>query len=254
MTSPISDPQVVAVPPSATPAPPSPPPSPNVDGTARSILGEDQSRTPTLELRQGVITAVNLATARCSVILGGGDVTIPNVAYLSNYKPTVGDTCWVLVNGPDLLALDRDGKFGAAAYAGLQAAEIATSQTRSSTSFGDLSTVGPQVVTTVPASGRVLIQVSSYVQVPPGVYQSGGLMGFALSGANSLSAADQTAVGGWISHGDTTQEIVLELEASKVALLTGLTPGTTTITAKYRSYRSDVAMAWKWRTLWVLPL
>lgn len=253
MTSP-AEPQTADQPPSATPAPPAPPPPANVDGTARSILGEDQSRTPTLELRQGVVTATDLANARCTVILGGGDTAIPTVAFLSNYKPTVGDTCWVLVNGPDLLALDRDGKFGSAAYAGLKSVTVDNWEHRTSTSYGDLTTFGPQVVTTVPASGQLLVQISGYIRTLDAYYQDGGAISFSLSGANTLAASDRNMLSAWVSHGDQGNYVLVENTSSRVVLLTGLNPGQTTVTVKYKSWRADTDVGFQYRSLWVLPL
>lgn len=77
------------------------------DRLARAIRGEQPVRSPTLELRQGQISAVDSANQRVSITLGGGSTVIPSVSHLASYLPLVGDTCWVLVNGPDLFVLDR---------------------------------------------------------------------------------------------------------------------------------------------------
>lgn len=86
------------------------------DRTARAITGKtDQAvQAPTAELRQGVITAVDTVNQRVDVALGGDTTSIPGVVHLDAYLPVVGDTCYVLVNGPDLLVLDRHSAPGQA--------------------------------------------------------------------------------------------------------------------------------------------
>lgn len=293
----------------ASPAPdtsPQPVPSPALDQTAAAMTdGGSTVTSPTLELRQCVVTAVDLAAATCSVAIGGDDASaaVPNVHYLSNYKPTVGDTCWVLVNGPDLLAMDRDGKFGAAAWAGMGSAFIATQETRASGTYGDLATVGPVVAGTIPASGRLLVCVSADVASPLSTGYDDAWMSFAVTGASTIAASDQNALmcvtnsqsfssystgvgggGNFHSHsfsgsgsdsagtvfisgstgsasGDSSHAHFVtpptnagqtEIMASRVVLLTGLTPGAVTITAKYRT--TTGTGTWKRRQIWALPL
>lgn len=86
------------------------------DRVARVITGKsDQAVTaPPAELRQGIITAVDAPNARVDVQIGGNSAVIPGVAHLSNYLPAVNDTCWVMVNGPDLVVLDRTATPGPA--------------------------------------------------------------------------------------------------------------------------------------------
>lgn len=179
-------------------ASPQPVPSPEIEKTAAALADSGgQVDAPKLELRQAVITAVNLAAATCSVAIGGDPTSVPNVHYLSNYKPTLGDTCWVLVNGPDLLALDRDGKFGAAAWAGMGQTLLAADETRNNTTYGDLATVGPTVATTIPASGRLLVCVSADIISPNAAGGAGSYMSFAISGATTLAASDANALMSW---------------------------------------------------------
>lgn len=286
-----------------SPAPetsPQPVPSPELEKTAAALVDNGGAvQQAGLELRQCVITAVNLAAATCSVAIGGDDAAdaVPNVHYLSNYKPTVGDTCWVLVNGPDLLALDRDGKFGAAAWAGMGRSQVAASETRNNAAYGDLATVGPTVNTTIPASGRLLVCVSADVQSPV-AGNAAAFMSFAISGSHTLAAADTNALmtltydqgshyhscsgsvstsGSFSGSGSTSSNgscfisgsvstsgsyngqtsfsysySATEIIASRVALLTGLTPGSATVTAKYRS--TGGTGVWEARDIWVLPL
>lgn len=184
----------------SSPAPdtsPQPVPSPELEKTAAALADSGGAvQANSLEIRQCVVTAVNLAAATCSLAIGGDDASdaVPNVHYLSNYKPTVGDTAWALINGPDILALDRDGKFGSAAWAGMGVAYIATEETRANSAYGDLATVGPTVNSTIPASGRILICVSADVQSPVSTGYDDAWMSFAISGAYTLAASDVNAL------------------------------------------------------------
>lgn len=66
---------------------------------SHALEGVKWSKAPVL--RQARVTAISGSTI--SVDLGLG--SIPRVARLSTYDPTLGDSVWVLINGPDLLAL-----------------------------------------------------------------------------------------------------------------------------------------------------
>lgn len=219
--------------------------SADVDRTARAVRGDKPVRSYTLERRQGEIKAVNVAAATVDLTLGGDTVVIPGVRHVSNYRPSVNDTCWVDVMGPDLLALDRIGAFGPSVISTAAAAFVDTSQTRSSTSYGDLSTVGPQLTCSVSPSGRLLVQVSAWIN--SNVAGDGGTMGIALSGANVSSADDREAQVVYIGTANSLAA------ASKVTLITGLNPGNTTVTAKYKSLFGGSA-EFTLRHLWVLPL
>lgn len=122
----------------------------------------------------------------------------------------------------DVLSWDATaGLFVPAASAGgavlLASAVVNTSQTRSSTSFGDLTTVGPQVSVTVPSDG--ILRVLFGCQLA-----ANGLMGVELSGANTRAASDDEAF-----------YATAAVQGTRELVLTGLTPGVTTVTAKYRS-------------------
>lgn len=89
---------------------PAPAPQSDPDRTARAITGraDEAVRSPTLSLRQGQITAVDTPGGKVDVTLGGDTASpIPGVRHLSNYRPVVNDTVWCLVQGPDLMVLDR---------------------------------------------------------------------------------------------------------------------------------------------------
>lgn len=104
---------------------------------------------------------------------------------------------------------------------GASSALVATSQTTTSTSYADLATTGPAVTVIIGANGLALISIYA------GINNSGANftgMSFAISGASTQAAADNFSI---VYNG------TLVIRESGVFLLTGLTPGSTTFTAKY---------------------
>lgn len=218
------------------------------DRTARAITGrsDEAVRAPTAELRQGVVQAVNVPAARVDVTLGGDSTSIPGVAHLSNYRPTVNDTCWVLVNGPDLLVLDRTAALGPSVVSTAAAGTVLGTETRTSTTPGDLATVGPALTCSVSPSGRLLVQLSAWCEnLESG--SAGAGMSCALTGANTVGTSSEEELVSYIGTGNAL------IAASKVNLYTGLNPGQTTVTAKYRAVQGGEA-AFRNRHVWVLPL
>lgn len=113
---------------------------------------------------------------------------------------------------------------GDSGAAGGEFATVATSQTTTSTTFADLTTPGPAVTFTVPANGKIKMTLSASLS-----NSSTGwvLMSAVLSGANSNAASDGYAL--TFTAGANNQ-----MQASRVMVITGLTPGSTTFTCKYR--------------------
>jgi hypothetical protein len=103
------------------------------------------------------------------------------------------------------------------------AASDATAGTTSSGTFGDLSGAGagPSVTANLPA-GRALVVLTAAIDAPGGPSGGTGAMGFSVDGAapeaTRVLAADR-----------------IELQASATYLVTGLSPGSHTFTAKYRT-------------------
>lgn len=62
---------------------------------------------PTVTMRQAVITDVDTVHTTCSLKLSGGTKELPDITYLPHYTPTIGDTCWVLINGNDPLVFGQ---------------------------------------------------------------------------------------------------------------------------------------------------
>jgi hypothetical protein len=104
---------------------------------------------------------------------------------------------------------------------------VATSQTTASTTYTDLATVGPSVAVTIPASGNALVTVTGSLSNATASAQSN--MGFAISGASTQAASDTRAL--VVKNGGNQ---VILVQGSATFFVSGLTPGSTTFTAKYR--------------------
>jgi hypothetical protein len=101
---------------------------------------------------------------------------------------------------------------------------VDTAETTASTSYTDLVTVGPDVTFDIPTDAVVIVHIRATI----GNSGVSGLsqMGFALSGANTVAANDTDCL---IFQGDLSQTM------SGSFVLTGLTPGSTTFTTKYKA-------------------
>jgi hypothetical protein len=116
--------------------------------------------------------------------------------------------------------------FGAGLSAGF--AQVQTSETTSSTTPTDLATVGPSVTLN-------LLGTTALVTLSANMYRGGagndGYIGVAVSGASSISATTISAAGGSAN----TACFVANFDAptTRTFLITGLTPGVNTFTAKY---------------------
>lgn len=119
---------------------------------------------------------------------------------------------------------------------------ILTQEGTSSKSFTDLPTPGPSVQVEVGSSGTVLIIVSSGMQASYFFDFSGEFfyipdVGIALTGANVLSANSLGALlSVWADVGGTMSGAGVDVgpQVTRQHLFTGLTPGLTTFTMKYR--------------------
>jgi len=101
-------------------------------------------------------------------------------------------------------------------------ATVATSQTTVSGAYTDLATVGPAVTITTGTSA--LVTIGSAIQGSSSLLTC--YMSWAVSGATTSAAVDARAVG------IANQQLIF---ASRVFLMTGLTPGSNTFTAKYKT-------------------
>lgn len=104
---------------------------------------------------------------------------------------------------------------------------MASQQSTASITYVDLATVGPTATVAIGATGKALIILTCNLTNDGANIRS--LMSFAASGANTIAADDARAI--WnnqASGGGAEQQ-------SAVYLRTGLTAGSTTFTAKYRT-------------------
>lgn len=113
---------------------------------------------------------------------------------------------------------------------------VATAQGTNSTAYVDLTTPGPSVTLNVPASGEVTIDLSAAYSSGGAAAQT-GYMGCALSGANTRAATDATA-----AYGRTVTAGLYGTLARRIHL-TGLTPGTTTFKAVYKTSTSTATFS-----------
>lgn len=115
---------------------------------------------------------------------------------------------------------------------------VATAQgTTSTAAYADLATTGPSVTLNVPASGEVTVDISADYSAGGAAAQI-GYMGVALSGANTVAASDarcarMTTLGG-VGVGATI---------SNRFHFTGLTPGTTTFKAMFKTSTSTATFS-----------
>jgi hypothetical protein len=127
------------------------------------------------------------------------------------------------------------------------AGSVATSESLSSngsSAYGALATPGPSATVTVPASGRVLVGVTS--AMTGNAAATSCLMSYAITGANTAAALDANAV---ILAGSAVQR------ASATSVLSGLTAGSTTFTAQYRTQGTgNLNCTYANRAMMVIPL
>jgi hypothetical protein len=121
------------------------------------------------------------------------------------------------------------------------AAAVQTTEATTSITYANLATPGPAITLVVPPSGRVLVSVTSGIETTTG--SAVGYMSFALSGANTAAGSDTTALN---LLGNVFQK------ASASFVVSGLTPGSTTFTAVYRTTAGTGTF--QNRSIWAIPL
>lgn len=127
--------------------------------------------------------------------------------------------------------------------------QVTTSQSTTSTTFADLATAGPSVTVTIGQNGMALVGISANVWNNTNVAFS--FMGFAISGASTVAAADLYS---WKRQQPSAS---VEAREGVTFLVTGLTPGSTTFKAQYRVQTGGSGAGtgtWADRQIWVLPL
>lgn len=128
----------------------------------------------------------------------------------------------------------------------ISSSTIATSQGTTSTAYTNLGSIGPSVTLNVPMSGEVTIKLACEVSV--GAANQSCYMGFEMSGANTVTASNAYSAFGGASRPTAGVWGTVYREFH----LTGLAPGTTTFTAKYRTTANTGT--WANRSIIVTPM
>lgn len=118
---------------------------------------------------------------------------------------------------------------------------VFTDQTTTSTTYTDLATIGPSATVMVGQSGKVLVSWSCGLYT--GAYSK--FCGIALSGANTIAPVDDESI--------RKDDASFTVTTSRTKLFTGLTPGSTTFTMKYRVGTASTGNFFS-RNLTVIPL
>lgn len=77
-------------------------------GVIQEFAAQFQGDERPLRLRQAVVDSTNTATGTLVAKVGGSSTPIPDIRYVG-WPPVAGQTCWLLGNGPDYLALPALG-------------------------------------------------------------------------------------------------------------------------------------------------
>lgn len=130
--------------------------------------------------------------------------------------------------------------------AGPATAIVTTSESTTSTSYTDLATTTDQVTINVGPSGMILVIISCFAGNSSA--SQGAYMSFALSGANTVAAAD----GYYCGSPQISGQVCLGQAIGNMFLIPGLSAGATTVKAKYRS--STGTATYQQRHIAAIPL
>jgi hypothetical protein len=179
-------------------------------------------------IHTGTIVSWDEVTGLNSVLINGN--TFNNLPVLSTSNSIMlspGDVVQVERKQSQYFILGRVQAPGAGAALNWRSARINTQESTTSTTYTDLTTVGPSVSNVyIGSSRRCIVLTTGRI----GVSGNGGYFSFAVSGASTIAPDDSRAA---FTFG--TQQVTLA--NTNVTLLTaadGLNPGFHTFTMKYR--------------------
>lgn len=221
----------------------------NSDQQARAIRKDKPVKTPPLELRTGVVTAVDVAGGTCTIRLGGSDKDVPDVIHVSNYRPHLGDAVKVLVQGKSMYVIDRTTNLGPSVIADAKGNSVTGEEFTTSTLYTTLGQ-GPNLPNvSVSPSGRLLVQISALAySLAAG---SMALMGVMVFHNEVEFVVNPTALLSLVIYSNTSAG--LGVAASKVNLYTDLPAGDYSLTCYYAS-QSGNPCYFSNRHIWALPL
>jgi len=200
--------------------------------------------------RQGVIVTWNPNTAENTVLVG--DSLLQNMPILNTSEAAIlaqGDIVAILTSGATWGILGRFTIPGSPeAVSSLsslrtQSDDVPASDSSTSATLTDLATFGPQVTINIGPSGKALVILSAELvfEAPAlsGISTGGAYMAYELTGANTSPAAELRGMHCNVRYnssqsGGFDTAIGITTGCSRVMMRTGLTPGMTTFTTKYR--------------------
>lgn len=168
----------------------------------------------TVTITNDMATAIN---AKGDLVVGTGADAYSRLAVAS----TAGYL--LTVDSAEATGLKWAAPAGGLTYSSM--GTVATEQTTTSTTFTDLSTVGPSV--TVTTGTTAIVVITSGVDTEASGRDA--RIGVAVSGASSISAASTTV----LRHRNDGARS--NIQASAVYVISGLTAGSNTFTLKYAS-------------------
>lgn len=224
----------------------------NNSATKVLAIGANSSGNPRIDLV--VLSCDEVAGTITAIILAGTPAPSPVAPALTQ---VVGGTWQIslasvaVANGAATITAGNvtDTRTFAAARSTLgtpQEATIAANESTVSASYVDLSTPGPAVTVTISGSGLAIVTLTAGMF--NGTVNNGNAMGVALTGANTVVAVDTRSL--------QFASAVANQQGGPFSvrrLVTGLTPGVTTFTAKYKSLSGGTA-SFNARSILVEPL
>jgi hypothetical protein len=183
----------------------------------------------------GAATCINASTG---LTVASGNVTVDTTAIQARVTGTCsGSQTIQSINANGTVTCASGG-----ASLGPGAGRVDTTQTTNNTGYTDLTTAGPSATVTIPASGKALVTVTGLINPP---MNGTGFMSFAGGG---ITAADNQALIRDAGSSTSTGYI----QASATFLVTGISTGSQTFTAKYKTDGTTVSFAD--RHIVVIPL
>ena len=245
------------------------------DDLASLFAAAPEGPSHDIRFRQGTIVAFDQNTLENTVLVGGttlADLSLLGVGEVTLLVPgavvgilSVGDAVKQYVIVGRIVKPNTADATSAVSLLNSQIYTdfIITGEPTNSTTYTDLATIGPRVTVPVGPSGRILIVATAQIQYVTNIEPSSsgaGLFDVEFTGANTRSPNEvvDPLVGVYAlevgtSAGNNTETAIASVTTQ--AVFSGLNPGDTTVTMKYRRGNSaDVDPDFHRRTLTVIKL